>query len=206
MASVRLLVASAGLTAAGMLSAPANATAIVGGTTSVTLTAAPTFTAAGLAVTPTGSAIPTVSGGILTVAFPITGGTRNDSTGALLLNHDGSGLLFSSGSNNLALGNFIVDTAASLVSGNATANGSALGVVPLFNIVAGSSLTLTSQASGAIGTVFSVSLPAGTTIGTARINAVAAVPEPATWMMMIFGFGVLGLSMRRGRRRQLAAA
>jgi hypothetical protein len=30
----------------------------------------------------------------------------------------------------------------------------------------------------------------------------AAVPEPATWLMMISGFGVLGMALRR-RRRQL---
>lgn len=37
-----------------------------------------------------------------------------------------------------------------------------------------------------------------------QFNAVAAVPEPATWAMMLFGFGVVGFSMRR-RRSQLKA-
>jgi hypothetical protein len=32
----------------------------------------------------------------------------------------------------------------------------------------------------------------------------AAVPEPATWLMMISGFGVLGMALRR-RRRELRA-
>nr|WP_223276762.1 PEPxxWA-CTERM sorting domain-containing protein [Sphingomonas daechungensis] len=37
----------------------------------------------------------------------------------------------------------------------------------------------------------------------------AAVPEPATWAMMLFGFGAVGLSMRRRKaiaiaRRQIA--
>jgi hypothetical protein len=33
-----------------------------------------------------------------------------------------------------------------------------------------------------------------------------AVPEPATWIMMLIGFGGIGLSMRHVRRRKLATA
>ena len=33
--------------------------------------------------------------------------------------------------------------------------------------------------------------------------AVAAVPEPATWAMMLLGFGAIGLAMRGHRRREL---
>ena len=33
----------------------------------------------------------------------------------------------------------------------------------------------------------------------------AAVPEPATWAVMLAGFGAIGASMRAGRRRQAAA-
>jgi hypothetical protein len=36
--------------------------------------------------------------------------------------------------------------------------------------------------------------------------AVSAVPEPATWTMMIFGFGFLGFMLRGNRRRTLGAA
>ena len=32
------------------------------------------------------------------------------------------------------------------------------------------------------------------------MNAIAAVPEPATWGTMILGFGMAGAAMRRGRR------
>jgi hypothetical protein len=32
-------------------------------------------------------------------------------------------------------------------------------------------------------------------------TSVAAVPEPSTWMTMIFGFGAVGFSLRRNRRR-----
>ncbi len=46
------------------------------------------------------------------------------------------------------------------------------------------------------------------TTGAATLNgtfarsifAVTAVPEPATWMMMLFGFGVIGAAMRRHQR------
>ena len=99
--------------------------------------------------------------------------------------------------------------ADALVSGNASATiggaTSDLGVVNLFNIVGGSTLTLTSTASGAFSQVFGANLPAGTTVGTVRINAVAGVPEPGTWMMMLLGFGAVGLTLRR-RNRQLATA
>ncbi len=36
--------------------------------------------------------------------------------------------------------------------------------------------------------------------------SVAAIPEPATWAMMIFGFGVVGTAMRRSRRPALRTA
>ena len=206
MASRKLLKATLALAAGGLIASSANAAAVVGGSTSVTLTAAPTLTGAGLTVAPTGSATATVNGGIPTVTFPITGGTQDDGTGALLLNHDGSGLLFTSGTNSLAIGNFVVDTTALLVSGDVVANNSDLGVQPLFDIMNGSSLALTSQASGAFNSVFGVNLPAGTVVGTAKINAVtAAVPEAATWTMMLLGFAAMGLAVRR-RAPQLAAA
>lgn len=38
--------------------------------------------------------------------------------------------------------------------------------------------------------------------GSGSIGMAPAVPEPATWLMMISGFGVLGFALRR-RRRQL---
>ena len=34
----------------------------------------------------------------------------------------------------------------------------------------------------------------------------AAVPEPATWALMLLGFGALGVSMRRRRQGVLSAA
>ena len=37
-------------------------------------------------------------------------------------------------------------------------------------------------------------------------NVSAAVPEPATWAMMLLGFGAIGVSARRRRKAVLAAA
>jgi hypothetical protein len=37
------------------------------------------------------------------------------------------------------------------------------------------------------------------------VSAVAAVPEPASWTLMISGFGVLGAAVRASRRRQMLA-
>lgn len=61
--------------------------------------------------------------------------------------------------------------------------------------------------SGA-GTSFSAladNLALTTTAGTNRVNFAApvsgAVPEPATWAMMLLGFGCVGSAMRRNRRR-----
>jgi len=33
----------------------------------------------------------------------------------------------------------------------------------------------------------------------------SSVPEPSTWMMMLFGFGVIGAAMRSAKRRQKAS-
>ena len=38
------------------------------------------------------------------------------------------------------------------------------------------------------------------------VNLTAAVPEPASWAMMIGGFGMIGAALRRSRRTQVAFA
>jgi hypothetical protein len=40
--------------------------------------------------------------------------------------------------------------------------------------------------------------------GTIRVTATNAVPEPATWALMLLGFGGIGMAMRRRRRPVLA--
>ena len=39
-----------------------------------------------------------------------------------------------------------------------------------------------------------------------RVNAVAAVPEPTTWAMMLVGFGAVGFAMRRRKKANPALA
>ena len=41
---------------------------------------------------------------------------------------------------------------------------------------------------------------------TASVNLPAAVPEPATWAMMLLGFAAVGLTMRRRPKPQLRTA
>ena len=58
-----------------------------------------------------------------------------------------------------------------------------------------------------IDNTYRIDLSAGgnTVTSFARIGAgagVAAVPEPATWAMMLIGFGAMGVSLRRRRRAQ----
>lgn len=51
-------------------------------------------------------------------------------------------------------------------------------------------------------------LPDGLSFGSASgvfLTDVGAVPEPASWAMMIAGFGLVGAAMRRGRRSSIAA-
>jgi hypothetical protein len=193
--------------AATLLPGNAQAASILGGTTDVTVTAAQAITDLGLSFAPLGSATVTFNGsGLPVVSFPITGGTLA-SNGDAIIEHDGSGLSFTAGSNTLLLENFTINTASSSLFGLATANGSAVGIVPLFNITPSLGLTLTSQAAGALSAVFGAPDLTGVEIGTAAVNPVTApVPEPANWLMLISGFALLGASIRGTRRQSVAYA
>lgn len=181
--------------------APAAAATIIGGATEVTLTSASTLSGLGLSFAPFGTASVIPRAGPPVVSFLITGGTTDPVTGNAIVRHDGSGLAFTAGSNALRIGDFVIDTAAGLVRGSAVANGTTLGVVPLFNLNSSSQLLLTSQAAGAFTTVFGAPNLTGTVIGTADVNLVAApVPEPATWALLIGGFALIGATMRQRRR------
>lgn len=190
------------------ISSPANAQQnVTGGTTDVTLTAAPDLAALGLAAAPTGTATVALDGsGIPTFTFPITGGSI-DAFGNALIFHDGSGILFSAGSNSLGIGSFVIDTEALLVSGDVLANGADLGSVGLFTIGSGTSLSLTADAAGAFTSIFGAPDLTGLNVGYAQVNAqTAPVPEPGTWMMMLAGLGVTGFALRRSRQRALLPA
>ena len=119
-------------------------------------------------------------------AQTITGisGTFNGSTITGLANVTGSNNLF------YLTGPFFVD-------GNGLGFSTASGVSANLFVTNGTSYRVNTMGAGLL-----------TGLVTARVTPVtvaAAVPEPATWAMMLMGFGVIGAALRR-RRRSFAAA
>ena len=179
----------------------ASAAAIVGNTTSVELTAAGALASLGVAVQPVGTASLEAAGP--TAVFPITGGSIDDVTGELLVEHDGSGLSLGVGTDNILLLNFLVDSAAATIFGDVvvvddvagTLSASALNDVDLFSLDADLNVFLTATASGALNALFGTALPTGLKIGEASLD-VAAVPLPPA--VMLFGSAFAGmLALRR---------
>jgi len=121
------------------------------------------------------------------------GSTFNDSYHFTLeRNGTGSGSVstsFSSTFNSLRITDLIFNNqsyAGSLVQ-NASGTSVSIGDLPIFDSIP-NTLTL-------VGTV----VGSGSYTGTATFTA-AAVPEPATWGMMVVGFGLLGAAARRSRK------
>ena len=56
------------------------------------------------------------------------------------------------------------------------------------------------------GDTFDYSAEGGGITSAHTLVGVAAVPEPATWAMMILGFGAIGAALRSKRRRNAAPA
>lgn len=148
--------------------------------------------------------------------FPVTGGALDGSL-AGTIRHDGSGITLTNGTNTVGAGNFVIDTVAQLVFGDVTLNGdliaSGLGLfrfdlatvtveqlTDLANPVLG--LFITADAAGALTAAFGVPDLTGVQFGAAA-TAPQAIPELATWAMMIAGFGLVGVAARR--RRMLVA-
>ncbi len=179
----------------------ASAAAIIGNTTSVELTAAGALASLGVAVQPVGTASLEALGP--TAVFPITGGSIDDVTGDLLVEHDGSGLSLGVGTDNILLLNFLIDSAAATIFGDVvvvddvagTLSASALNDVDLFSLDADLNVFLTATASGALNALFGTALPAGLKIGEASLD-VSAVPLPPA--VMLFGSAFAGmLALRR---------
>ncbi|WP_426163836.1 PEPxxWA-CTERM sorting domain-containing protein [Sandarakinorhabdus sp. DWP1-3-1] len=187
--------------------AVAPAATIVGGDTRVAFGAAIT----GLEASLLGSA--SLVGGApgLTVNFPITGGTL-DAALAGAIRHDGSGISLSNGTNTLALSNFVIDTTAGILFGDAALNGTLVGTaLDLFSFDLSTvtvpqltdldnpllALTIRPTASGALTAAFGLGETAGATLGlAATAPQLAAVPEPGSWAMLVIGFGLVGGSIR----------
>ena len=88
------------------------------------------------------------------------------------------------------------------VTGPSFVDGSGLG----FGTAAGNQVNLFYQDSASSYRVNTLN-PFGSTFVTARSSiAAAAVPEPATWAMMLIGFGAAGYSLRRRQRFALRTA
>ncbi|WP_084581374.1 PEPxxWA-CTERM sorting domain-containing protein [Sphingomonas azotifigens] len=205
---------SAAALVAGLSLSPvaASAAPILGGATAIDLTATSTFQSLGYGITTYGTASAFTVGNDIVATFLVTGGTRDDATKALVVEHAGSGLNFTSGANTLSIGNFVIDSAAGVVRGSASANGFTLGSnLSLFTLGANSALALTGEAAAAFTTTLGTPALAGVTIGTANPTIVfgpSGVPEPASWGLMIAGVGFVGASLRRRHARsvRLAAA
>lgn len=206
----------AGAALAASLAAPqvqAQALPIVGGTTAVTLTSAPTLTSVGLAVSPLGSAtVSPGSSGIPIAYFGVTGGSIDTDSFAGLIEHEGSGLSLSAGGATIELANFVIDTSALLLSGDVTIGATTLDDVGLLDIgLTGSpftpfSLTLTAAAAGALSSVFGVGDLTGFELGVANtLPITAAVPEPATYLSFLGGLGLVGAALQRRRRARAEA-
>jgi hypothetical protein len=199
------------LAVAGLLTLPgaAGAATITGGDTRVLVESGFVGLIGGLTGTAT-----LVSADPLVANFPITGGTLDAGLAGQIL-HEGSGLVLSDGTTSVGAGNFIIDTVNSLVLGDVTLNGAPLAedfalfsfdlstvtvaeLTDLSNPLLG--LFITAGAAGALETAFGVSGLEGVQFGraaTAPVLASGVIPEPATWAMMILGFGLVGFAMRR---------
>jgi hypothetical protein len=194
------------------------AAVVVGGQTRVQVTA--DLAALGLTPGITGTAS-LISGSPLTVGFPITGGSLDSALGGFIL-HEGSGVSLTTGGNSLTLSNFIIDTVSQRILGDAALNGASLAndlslfsfdlasVTPaqLTNLNAPAlALFFTPGAAGALTQVFGAPDLTGVQFGLAATgpSLAGAVPEPATWALLIVGFGLVGAARRRSRQAVVAS-
>lgn len=213
--STRVIVALSAI----LVSGAAQALTTLGGNTRLRLSSATEGLTAGLV----GSATLAVGQPGLTINFPITGGTLDTSTLIGTIRHDGSGLSLSNGVNLLTLSNFVIDTSASLVFGDAALNGASLGsgldlfsfdlstvtvpqLVDLSNPLL--ELQITATAAGALTAAFGLDGDDvfGVAVGTAATApVVAAIPEPESWLLLLTGFAITGVALRRRPARAVAA-
>ena len=186
------------------LTAPAIASAltVIGDETRVELTAAGALGALGVSVQPVG--IGAIDAAGPTAIFPITGGSVDDVTGDALIEHDGSGLTLSVGTDSLLLLNFLIDTAQTTIFGDAVVidddggmiTAAALNDIDIFSFDAGLNVFLTDTAAGALNGLFGTAFAAGDKIGEASLD-LATVPVPAALWLLAPAAGVL-VTLRRG--------
>jgi hypothetical protein len=185
------------LIAGPAITVPAQAATIIGGTTTVTLNAAPDLVALGFDIQPSGTA--TIAAGPPPVAsFAITGGTVTG--GNAIINHDGSGLIFTKGLTILTVSNFRIDTAAGKVTSDVVLGDFVSSAFGLFDIGSGLTLRLTPDAANVFASAFDAPGLDRVVFGTAVTNPIIAnyaVPEPSVWAMLFVGFAFAGMALRR---------
>jgi hypothetical protein len=184
-----------------MAGAPAAAASlpVIGVKTEVEVTAP--LGALGLTPAPFGSA--TAIGAIFT--FPVTGGSVDSLSGAALIEHAGSGVALTAGTQSAFVGNFLIDTAAGAVF----ADGAALGApgflgAPIFtlgtgNALPGVELLIAPTLASVLSAVFGAPDLTGVTFGYARPD-VAVVPVPAAGLLLLSAVGGLGVAGARRRK------
>ncbi len=87
-----------------------------------------------------------------------------------------------------------------IVTSNDLAAFDAIGYNLGFDILANRGYTFTSAQIFGLAGLANIGAGTGFSATTGGLNALAAVPEPATWAMMLIGFGFAGSMMRRRRQ------
>ena len=146
---------------------------ILGGDTSVTLSSAGVLQSLGVSVTPLGTGSIDTSGASPVAEFPITGGTAGSDANDVIL-HQGSGLELADQAGTIDLSNFRIDTQNNQVDALVATNGQSDGVLPVFDLGAQGTLTLTRAAAQAVDATL------GTTAVTPETVIGSASPAPIT--------------------------
>ena len=91
-----------------------------------------------------------------------------------------------------------------LVSAGWVAAGDANGFINNGPHIQNSATFVLTGFNGSLSSISNIRFQYGTALTETSIPGVPPVPEPATWAMMLLGFGGIGMTMRRGRKRTLA--
>jgi len=159
---------------------PPDTQPLIGGETSVTLTAAPALQSLNVNLSPLGSGMIDLSSADPVAQFPITGGTLGPNSGEAVILHQASGLRLSGSGTSVKLSDFLIDTQNHVVDANVSANDSFVGNLAVFDLGQDGTLSLTSGAAGLLDNAFGTgALSAGLSIGFAAPSPIA-LPN-CTW-------------------------